>query len=510
MIDKIFTNPCQHGGVSEHGVDFPTGMVEHEHPPMEPAAPTLSPTAAKYLPYLVAISFFMQALDATILNTALPTIARDLGSDALSMHSVVISYMLTVAILIPTSGWVSDTFGSRRTFIGAIVVFCIGSLLCAVSQSVNGLCVSRIVQGIGAAYLMPVGRLTILRSYPRDQFVRVMNMVTIPGLIGPLLGPLLGGFFSQHLSWHWIFLINIPFGIVAGWAAAKLMPNIFSEDKTRLDLFGFLLFAGGLVCLSLSLDAKGASNPGNDPRVFVLLVTGLALLGAYWLHARRSSNALFKPRLFKTRNFTIGILGNLVSRLGGSSMPYLMPLFFQLVLGYSAFRSGLSLLPLALGSIVIKFAVPPLLHRLGYRNIMVVNTLVIGILIGSFALISPDTPDAVLLGILVCLGMANSIQFTCMNTLTLVDLPPKDASSGNALLSVVMQLSISLSVGFAALLLELFRHHETDVTPALLQSTFHATFIAVGCFSIASSLIFMRVDKQKGRDIATSASEPAA
>lgn len=450
----------------------------------------------------------MQMLDATILNTALPSIARSFGCDALNMHSVVIAYMLTVAILIPTSGWVSDKLGSRRTFILSIIVFCVGSLLCAASTSVTVLCLSRIVQGIGAAFLMPVGRLTILRSYPRDQFVQVMNMVTIPGLIGPLVGPMLGGFFSQHVSWHWIFLINIPFGVVAIWAALKFMPNLFGEDKSKFDFKGFFLFAAGAVCLSLSIDSEGTGAARSAPVMFTMMGAGILLLIGYWCHARLTENALFKLRLFKTRNFSIGILGNLISRLGGSSMPYLMPLFFQIVLGYSAFKSGLSLLPLACASIVIKFAVPPLLHKLGYKQVMVVNTVLIGALICSFALITPQTSHWTLLCLLAGLGMCNSIQFTCMNTLTLVDLPKNDASGGNSLLSVVMQLSISLGIGIAALLLELFRPAGSTAANPQLASTFHYTFLIVGSFSVLSSLIFMRIDRDKGKLDTTPAEAP--
>lgn len=463
--------------------------------------PPLSEYAHRYLPYLVAISFFMQMLDVTILNTALPSIAKSFGCDALNMHSVVISYMLTVAIMIPTSGWLSDKLGSRRAFILAFIVFCAGSLLCALSTSVIMLSVSRIVQGVGAAFLMPVGRLVLLRTYPRDQFVRVMNMVSVPGLLGPLLGPMLGGFLSQHASWHWIFLINIPFGIIGIIAAIKFMPNLFAEEHNSFDFRGFFLFVAGVVCLSLSLEAQNSAYQNGEPMLFGLLAAGIFFLGCYWIHARFVQNAIFKLRLFKTQNFRIGILGNLISRLGGGAMPYLMPLFFQLVLGYSAFKSGLSLLPLALGSIVIKFAVPPLLERFGYKFVMTGNTILIGLFISSFSLISPNTSQITLLCLLTALGMVNSIQFTCMNTVTLIDLPKEDASGGNALLSVVMQLSVSLGIGMAAALIDLFRPPATVDLQHGLQATFHKTFLIVGCFSILSSLVFMRIHKQKGRKL---------
>ncbi len=452
----------------------------------------------KYLPYLVSVSFFMQTLDATILNTSLPSIARSFNSDPLNLHSIVISYMLTVAVLIPSSGWISDKLGSRKTFMLAMGIFCLGSLFCAMAASVFALTMCRILQGIGAAFLMPVGRLVILRSYPRNKFVQVMNMVTIPGLVGPLIGPLLGGFFSDHMSWHWIFLINIPIGLAGIIAAWKLMPDLFAVEKTRFDGVGFCLFAASAVCFSLSLDAHG-TGLNSILQTLYLGLAGLLCMAGYWCYARSKTAAIFNLRLFKTRNFTIGILGNLVSRLGSSSMPYLIPLFFQLILGYSAFKSGLSLLPLAAASIFIKFIITPALRKYGYRNILVVNTVMVGSLMAGFSLISPQTPAWVLLCLLSALGAVNSIQFTCMNTLTLVDLPKNDASSGNSLLAVVMQLSISLGIGSAALVLDLLRPEKTLETQQLLQTSFHATFIIVGGLSILSGLIFMRIDKQSGK-----------
>ena len=439
----------------------------------------------------------MQLLDATILNTALPTIAADFHCDPLGLHGVVISYLLVVAILIPASGWISDWLGSRKVFMASIVLFCLGSLLCACSQSVHELVLSRMVQGVGGAFLMPVGRLVILRAYSRKRFVKVFSLVTIPGLLGPLAGPILGGFLVQYATWHWIFLINIPVGLAGLAVAWRVMPNQTAVEKSRFDYFGFALFAAFAVLVTLGLERNGHSS---GVRTFLLLSGGVICLIVYGYHALKREDALFSRELFRTRNFSTGIVGNLVSRLGGGALPYLLPLFFQVVLGYSAFHSGLSLLPLALSGIGAKFLAEPLLDRFGYRNVTVINTLMIGVFMCGFMFVGRDhQSQTAMIILLTLLGATNSLQFTCMNTLTLIDLPDKNASSGNSLLSVVMQLSVSTSIALATLLLSVFIGQGAPATDAELESAFHYTFAVVGGVSALSALIFARVPAEKGK-----------
>ena len=425
-----------------------------------------SSKALRYLPFLVASAFFMQMLDATILNTAIPTIARSFNSHPLQLHSLVTAYMLTVCVLMPASGWISDKLGSRRTFLLAISVFSVGSLLCALSASVTMMTVCRVIQGIGGAFLMPVGRLVILRSYPRSMFVNVLNIVTIPALLGPLLGPVLGGIIVQYASWHWIFLINIPVGMAGLWATWKLMPDLKAVREQKFDWPGFFLFSSSAVLATMGLSSAGGIT--DKPRMVILTSAGGILQLLYWVLAFRSKAPIFSPALFRIRNFAIGIAGNIVCRLGGSCLPYLMPLFFQVVLGYSALQSGMSLIPLALSNLLAKTVAPRLLGKFGYRNIMVVNTF-----------------------------GANSIQFTCMNTLTLIDLPNADASSGNSLLSTIMQLSIAVSIAAASLLLDSFGGHSATSGKAV-ETAFHTTFATIGAIAAASSFIFALVDKDKG------------
>ena len=454
-----------------------------------------SSKALRYLPFLVASAFFMQMLDATILNTAIPTIARSFNSHPLQLHSLVTAYMLTVCVLIPASGWISDKLGSRRTFLFAISVFSAGSLLCALSTSVAMMTACRVIQGIGGAFLMPVGRQVVLRSYPRSMFVNVLNIVTIPALLGPLLGPVLGGIIVQYASWHWIFLINIPVGIAGLWATWKLMPDLKAVREQKFDWAGFFLFSSSAVLVTMGLSTAGGA--ADKTRMALLLSSGGVFQLLYWVLAFRSKAPIFSPSLFRIRNFAIGIAGNIVCRLGGSCLPYLIPLFFQVVLGYSALQSGMSLIPLALSNLLAKTVAPRLLGKFGYRNIMVVNTFTIGTLLAAFYFISPGTHELTLLGMLALLGAANSIQFTCMNTLTLIDLPNADASSGNSLLSTIMQLSIAVSIAAASLLLDSFGGHSATSGKAV-EAAFHATFVTIGAIAAASSFIFALVDKNKG------------
>jgi EmrB/QacA subfamily drug resistance transporter len=453
----------------------------------------------RILPWLAAVGFFMQALDGTILNTALPTIAIDFHVSPLQMQAAIISYMLTVAMLIPASGWLADRFGTRHIFIFSIVLFSAGSFFCAESTSLNQLVLARIIQGVGGALLVPVGRLTILRVFPKEEFLRAMSMVVIPGLIGPLLGPLLGGVLVQHASWPWIFLINLPIGLLGCILSFFFMPNI-REQTSAFDWIGYLLFSSGLVLLSLAIQGLGEANASLISFLILAVPGALALYGYFW-HSRRSTHALFSKNLFNIANFRIGILGNLTARLGSGAMPFLTPLFLQVALGFSPTLAGLTMMPIALGAMSTKLLANRIVMRFGYRPVLMVNTMLLGVLIAGFASVSHATPYPLLLSYLALLGVFNSLQFTAMNTLTLSKLERDEASSGNSLLSVVMQLSMSLGVAVSATLFSWF--YGSNVSLQGLQATrlqqteiinaFHATYITVGGFSMLATLIFRHI-----------------
>jgi EmrB/QacA subfamily drug resistance transporter len=460
---------------------------------MHTTPPLLDPRTARLLPWIVAIAFFMQTLDGTILNTALPAMAHDLGEDPLRMQSVVIAYMLTVALLIAASGWIADRFGTRRIFFGAIALFSLGSLLCALSESLAMLVGARVIQGLGGALMMPVGRLVVLRAYPRTELVRIMSFITLPGLLGPLIGPPLGGWLVEAASWHWIFLINLPVGLLGCWAAMRYMPDLRGPQRSRFDTPGFLLFGAAMLLITVALEGLGELNlPAL--RVTLLLVGGLACLAVYWLRAARIAEPLFSPSLFATRTFATGILGNLFARLGSGALPFLTPLLLQLAMGYSPAQAGMSMIPLALAAMAMKPLAKPLIDRLGYRRVLTSNTLLLGALIASLALVDKDTAMLQLVVQLGLIGACNSLQFTAMNTVTLIDLDNNEASSGNGLLSVVVQLAMSLGVAAAAALLSGFSAELNEV-----QQAFQATFICVGLLSMLAAAIFLQLDPMDGR-----------
>lgn len=459
-----------------------------------PQAAMLDARTARVLPSLVAIAFFMQTLDGTILNTALPSMARDLAEDPLRMQGVVIAYMLTVALLIPASGWLADRFGTRRIFFSALMLFTLGSLLCAMSTSFNQLVVARVVQGVGGALMLPVGRLVVLRAYPRSEFVRVMTFIALPGMVGPLIGPTLGGWLVEYASWHWIFLINLPVGLIGCFAASRFMPDLKSPERIRFDSFGFLLFGGAMVLITIALEGLGEMQMPHA-RVLLLLVIGSACLTAYWLRAGHVDKPLFSPTLFHTRSFAVGIFGNLFARLGSGALPFLLPLLLQVALGYSPAQAGMTMIPLAVGAMLIKPMAKPLIDRFGYRRILIGNTLLLGSLIASLATIDGQTPAALMLVHLSLIGMINSMQFTAMNTVTLVGLSQQNASSGNSLLSVVVQLSMSLGVASAGALLGGFTEPGADGA-AVLQA-FHLTFLCVGAMSLMAASLFFQLDSKQ-------------
>ena len=434
------------------------------------------------LPWIAAMAFFMQALDATILNTALPAIAHSLNRSPLAMQSAIISYTLTVAMLIPVSGWLADRFGTRRVFIIAVSLFTLGSLACALSSSLTELVIFRVIQGIGGAMMMPVARLALLRAYPRSELL-------------PILGPVLGGVFVTWASWHWIFLINIPIGVIGILYARKYMPN-FTTPRRRFDIGGFLLFGLSLVLFSSGIELFGEKIVATWQALAVIAVS-LLLLVAYVRHARRHPTPLISLSLFKTHTFSVGIAGNLATRLGTGCVPFLMPLMLQVGFGYPAIIAGCMIAPTAIGSIIAKSTVTQVLRWFGYRKTLVGITVFIGLMIAQFSLQSPEMPLWMLLLPLFVLGMAMSTQFTAMNTITLADLTDDNASSGNSLLAVTQQLSISLGVAISAAVLRFYEGFDNAST----VQQFHYTFITMGVITIISALMFMLLRAKDGRNL---------
>lgn len=452
-------------------------------------------TSQKVLLWLVAVGFFMQTLDATIVNTALPAMAQSLGESPLRMQSVVVAYSLAMAMLIPASGWVADRFGARRVYFLAIVFFVAGSMFCALSHSLTQLVAARVVQGLGGALLLPVGRLVVLRTFPREKFLQAMSFVAIPGLIGPLIGPTLGGWLVEVASWHWIFLINVPVGLLGCAATMRYMPGVAAPTVARFDLAGYLMLAFGMVALSLALDGL-ASLGLRQASVLVLMIFGLASLVAYWLHAARRPDPLFSPRLFSVDTLRIGLLGNLFARLGSSCMPFLIPLLLQVTMGYSPLQAGMMMLPVAVAGMSMKRFTTTLITRFGYRQVLVGNTLLVGVTMASFGLAAPSQPLWVHVVRLAVFGAVNSLQFTAMNTVTLKDLGHDMASSGNSLLSMVQMVAMGMGVAAAGAVLAAFTDFFQPSGAAQTLQAFQATFACMGLITVASAGIFWQLSPQ--------------
>ena len=453
----------------------------------EPVAPH-----RERLLWLVAIAFFLQSLDATILNTALPAMAQSLGQSPLKMQSVIVAYSLTTAMLIPASGWVADRFGTQRVYGAAIALFVLGSILCALSPNLGFLVAARVVQGVGGAMMMPVGRLAVLRSHPKGEFIRAMSFIAIPGQVGALLGPTLGGALVEVASWHWIFWINVPVGLFGMWATRRWMPAGAEQPRRSFDGWGYALLSCGMVAVSVALDGLSGMGLGTA-LVAVLMVFGLASLAAYWMHALRVPEPLFPPALFSVRSLRVGLLGNLFARFGSGAAPFLIPLLLQVGLGMSPFHAGLMMLATVVGSMLVKRIAVRTVQRYGYRRVLQVNSVLLGLVLASFGLVSPHLPMGLLLAQLFVFGGINSMQFSAMNSVTLKDVEGEFASSGNSLLSMVQMLSMGMGVALAGALLGGF----SDVWSALGDQSLraiHATFVTVGLMTLASTLVFSQLD----------------
>ncbi|XAH26125.1 multidrug transporter subunit MdtD [Xylophilus sp. GW821-FHT01B05] len=442
----------------------------------------------KALLWIVATGFFMQTLDTTIVNTALPSMARALGVSPLALQPVVVAYTLTMALLTPASGWLADRFGTRRVYFAAILIFTLGSLCCASATTLNQLILARVLQGLGGSMLLPIGRLAVLRTVTGEQYVSALAMISVAGQVGPIVGPTLGGWFVQAVSWHWIFLINVPIGLVGLLAVWRHLPDDALPDTPAFDLAGYGLLALGMVGFSLALDAHLGAHAWFWSGGLLLLSLAAVLL--YVPYARRRSDPLFRLSLFREPNFSVGLIGNLVCRVGSSAVPFLLPLLMQLELGYSPLQSGLMLLPAALAGVVAKSWIAPLVRRYGYEAFLLVNTVVVGLSITAFALISSATPLALEIAILAIFGASNSMQFAAMNSVTLKGLSIKDAASGNSLFSMVQMLAIGLGVSIGGGLVQAMGSHVDSAITA-----FRISFVCVGVITLASALVFRRLGK---------------
>ena len=449
------------------------------------------------LPLIVACALFMENLDSTVLSTALPAIADDFNESPIHLKLALTSYLLAIAVFLPVSGWLADRFGARTIFLLAIGTFTVGSILCGLSGSIEELVGARVVQGIGGSMMVPVGRLVILKSVPKRELVGSLAWLTVPALIGPVVGPPLGGFVTTYFDWRWIFWINIPVGVLGLILAALYIPNLTGDARTRFDTLGLVLSAFGLAGFMTGSTALGL---GIMPPAVTLtaLIGGAAMLVAYVFHARRVPNPILDLSLFRIRTFALSLVGSLLFRLGVGATPFLLPLLLQVGFGMSPFQSGGVTFAAAAGAIAMKFAAPPILRRFGFRNVLIWNTIIAGGFVALPAIFTPQTPIALMVGLLLVGGFFRSLQFTSVNALSYADVPPEKMSGATTLASVSQQLSLSVGISVGAIVLEATTHWTDGRIEA---SSFAPAFLVIGVLTLLSIFPFLRLPRDAGDEM---------
>ncbi len=474
-------------------------MSASTSPGLAAESPQPSESSKRLLPWLVAVAFFMESLDTTILNTAVPAVSEALNVAPLAMKAVLASYTLSLAVFIPISGWMADRFGTRRVFSSAIGLFTFGSLLCGLCSNIHLLVACRIVQGMGGALMVPVGRLTLVRTFPRSDLIRIMSFVSIPALVAPMLGPIAGGLIVGYFHWRVIFFLNIPIGIVGLIMVYLHLPN-YSEETHALDAVGLILFGSGIALLSYVLEVFG-EHTLSGREIASMLGLSLALLLGYWLHAKTLQYPLLQLRLLAIRTLRVSVSGGLFTRLGIGGVPFLLPLLYQTGLGYTPIQSGLLIMPQALGAMGVKAVLRPVLGLLGYRGVLISNTIVIGALLAVFSIIGEHTPVWVIVLLQFVYGWFTSLQYTSMNTLVYADIGDHDASAASSIASTIQQMSISFGVATAGLTTAFFVPGAASSVPSEMIHGIHLAFRALGALTVVSTLVFAGLKRDDGQSV---------
>ena len=467
---------------------------------MIPAPDQAERSVKRYLPWVVATALFMEQLDSTIINTAVPAMAASLNVTPLSLKAVVTSYILSLAVCIPISGWMADRFGTRRVFSSAVAIFTLSSILCGLSLNVPMLVAARILQGIGAAMMMPVGRLTIIRTFPKSELLMAMNFVIIPALIGPLLGPTVGGLIVHWLPWRFIFFVNVPVGLAAQWLIHRHMPDYRGETSRPLDVVGLVLFGAGTALLSWLLEVFGEHRIDVTSAAILLLVS-LCLLAAFVWHSRHTRFPILRLTLFRVRTFRVAVVGGFVTRLGLGSLPFLLPLLYQLGLGLPAWQSGLLMMPTMAAAMAMKFLSAPILRRFGYRRVLTVNTVMIGVTISLFAVVVPATPIALIVALSLAQGFFNSLQFSSMNTMAYADVKTADSSMASSIASSLQQLSMSFGLACGSLVTAWYLGDLPQSDQLAVVGALHHAFLTLGALTVISSLSFWTLRHNDGANV---------
>ncbi len=446
-------------------------------------------------PLVVACALFMENLDGTVISTSLPAIAADLHQDPITLKLALTSYLLSLAIFIPASGWAADRFGARLIFRGAIVVFTLGSILCGLSSTLTGFVLSRIVQGLGGAMMVPVGRLLLLRSVPREELVTALAYLTIPALIGPILGPPLGGFITTYFAWRWIFWINVPIGILGLTLATIFIADAREQEVWPLDVTGFILSGLGLSLATFGLTVAGR---GFVPPLWagVLIVSGFAFVGLYVAHARRAQFPILDLKLLSIPTFRASVFGGFLFRLGIGALPFLLPLMLQLGFGMTPFQAGCLTFASAAGAMAMKATATPILRRFGFRRVLMVNAVLSSLFMIVYGTFTLATSALVIFLALLGGGLFRSLEFTAINALAFADIDQADMSRATSFTSVAQQLSLSTGVAAGAGMIEFSQWLHADAT--LGARDFSFAFFGVAAISATAALVFARLPQGAG------------
>ncbi|KRB61581.1 MFS transporter [Rhizobium sp. Root708] len=454
---------------------------------------------AKIVALVVAVSFFMQILDGTIVTTSLPQMAASFGVQPVSMSIGITVYMLTMAAFIPLSGWLGDRYGARRVFMASIAVFTLASLFCGLSHGLIEFVLARAVQGMGSALMTPVGRIIVLKNARKSELVQAIALITWPALTAPVVGPLLGGFITTYASWHWNFLINLPIGILGMALVWRFVPEQREENVGRLDVRGFILSAAGLTLLLAALELSVKWDGGIAP-IALMLVAGIVLSVMATRHFLRVANPLLDLSAFKVHTYAIATLSaGTASRVAINATPFLLPLLFQLGFGLSSIEAGAYLLVYFLGNLGMKTVTTPLLAKLGFRTVLFFNGMIAALSIIGCGFLTPETSRVVTYALLFVAGLSRSMEFTALNTLAFADINPAQRSSASTLSSMLQQVSMLLGVAIAAAVLNVSVSLRGLDGPGLID--FRLAFAVIGAIGIVSSFRFLQLARDAGAEV---------
>ncbi|HAU5677323.1 TPA: MFS transporter [Citrobacter freundii] len=453
----------------------------------------LSPAAL-----LVAGAFFMEFIDGTVIATALPDMAKSFGVQAVDLNIGISAYLITLAVLIPASGWIADRFGARKVFTLALAIFTLASVLCGLSESLEGFVAMRILQGVGGALMVPVGRLAVLRTTPKHQLITAIATLTWPALVAPIIGPPLGGFITSYANWRWIFFINVPLGILAIALALRFIPDIHDDERRPFDIAGFIATSVAMVSLVYAMELLGTRQPQG------WLTAGLLALGTVTFlfalhHFRRATWPMIRLDAMSVPTFRVTMYGGSLFRASISAVPFLLPLMFQVGFGMNAFHAGSLVLAVFVGNLTIKPATTPLIRWLGFKRLLLINGALNVLALLACALITPQTPVWVILLVLYLGGVFRSIQFTGVSTLAFADVPASQMSYANTLFSTATQLAVGLGISLAAIGIRIGNEVSKWLTLGNIPGiSFRLAFVAIAIICLVGMVDTLRLARDAG------------